>query len=79
MVQKWAENPYWQFFCGGEYFETRLPCDPSGLTRFRRALGDAGGSSFGAESPSCALASGWSAWAGGQRQCGPAVRLAAAN
>ena len=23
---KWAENPYWQFFCGGEYFETRLPC-----------------------------------------------------
>ena len=31
-----------QFFCGGEYFETRLPCDPSGLTRFRRALGDAG-------------------------------------
>ena len=42
MVQKWAENPYWQFFCGGEYFETRLTCDPSGLTRFRRALGDAG-------------------------------------
>lgn len=26
VVQKWAENPYWQFFCGGEYFETRLPC-----------------------------------------------------
>jgi IS5 family transposase len=42
VVQRWAENPYWQFFCGGEYFETRLPCDPSGLTRFRRALGDAG-------------------------------------
>ena len=42
VVQRWAENPYWQFFCGGEYFETRLPCDPSNLTRFRRALGDAG-------------------------------------
>ncbi|NML29110.1 transposase [Zoogloea sp. G-4-1-14] len=42
VVQRWAENPYWQFFCGGEYFETRLPCDPSGLTRFRHALGDAG-------------------------------------
>ncbi len=42
VVQRWAENPYWQFFCGGEYFETRLPCDQSGLTRFRQALGDAG-------------------------------------
>jgi IS5 family transposase len=42
VVQRWAENPYWPFFCGGEYFETRLPCDPSGLTRFRHALGDAG-------------------------------------
>ena len=42
VVQRWAENPYWQFFCGGEYFETRLPCDTSGLTRLRRALGDAG-------------------------------------
>lgn len=42
VVQRWAENPYWQFFCGSGYFETRLPCDPSGLTRFRRVLGDAG-------------------------------------
>ncbi len=42
VVQRWAENPYGQFFCGGEYFETRLPCDPSGLTRLRRALGGAG-------------------------------------
>ena len=42
VVQRWAENPYWQFFCGSAYFETRLPCDPSGLTRFRRVLGDAG-------------------------------------
>ena len=42
VAQKWAENPYWQFFCGGEYFETRLPCDPSGLTRFRQALGEVG-------------------------------------
>ncbi len=42
VVHKWAENPYWQFFCGGEYFETRLPCDPSGLTRLRQMLGQAG-------------------------------------
>jgi len=42
VVQQWSENPCWQFFCGGEYFEIRLPCNPSGLTRFRHALGDAG-------------------------------------
>lgn len=42
VAQKWAESPYWQFFCGGQYFATRLPCDPSGLTHFRQALGEAG-------------------------------------
>lgn len=42
VVQKGSENPYWQFFCGGAYFETRLPCDPSGLARFRQLLGEAG-------------------------------------
>lgn len=42
VVERWAENPYWQFFCGGEYFETRLPCDATGLVRFRQALGEAG-------------------------------------
>ena len=21
VVFQWVENPYWQFFCGGEYFE----------------------------------------------------------
>lgn len=42
VVSKWQENPYWQYFCGSEYFETRLPCDASSLTRFRDAIGEAG-------------------------------------
>ena len=21
VVEKWIQNPYWQYFCGGEYFE----------------------------------------------------------
>lgn len=42
VVQKWAENPYWQYFCGGEYFETRFPCDPTNLVRFRQMLGESG-------------------------------------
>lgn len=32
------ENPYWQYFCGYEYFQTELPIDPSSLTRFRSRL-----------------------------------------
>ncbi len=39
---RWLENPYWQFFCGEVFFQTRFPCDPSSLTRFRQRLGEAG-------------------------------------
>jgi IS5 family transposase len=38
----WLENPYWQFFTGEAFFQTRLPCDPSSLTRWRQRLGEAG-------------------------------------
>lgn len=33
---RWLENPYWQFFTGEVFFQTRLPCDPSSLTRWRQ-------------------------------------------
>jgi IS5 family transposase len=39
---RWSENVYWQFFCGETYFQTRPPCDPTNLGRFRRALELAG-------------------------------------
>lgn len=39
---RWAENPYWQYFCGEEYFQPRLPCDPTKLVQFRRWLKDGG-------------------------------------
>ena len=29
----WTENPYWQYFCGGVYFEHQLPLDSSSMTR----------------------------------------------
>jgi transposase, IS5 family len=32
----------WQFFSGMEYDEPRLPCDPTQIGRFRRALGEEG-------------------------------------
>lgn len=39
IVSKFVENPYYQFFCGNEYFEHSLPIDPSSMTRFRKRMG----------------------------------------
>jgi transposase, IS5 family len=42
VVQRWAQDVYFQFFSGMAYFEPRLPCDDSQIGRFRQALGEAG-------------------------------------
>lgn len=42
LVQRWSENVVWQFFSGMEYYEPRLPCDPTQIGRFRRAVGEEG-------------------------------------
>jgi len=42
VCQRWSENVVWQFFSGLEYFEHRLPCDPTQIGRFRRDIGEAG-------------------------------------
>ena len=42
VVSSWVENPYWQYFCGEEYFCHQMPIDPSQMTRFRTRLGAAG-------------------------------------
>ena len=42
VVAQWAENPYWQYFCGETYFQHHLPIDPSQMTRFRKRIGDTG-------------------------------------
>jgi IS5 family transposase len=41
-VAQWVENPYWQYFCGGKFFEHRLPIDPSSMSRWRGRLQEAG-------------------------------------
>ena len=33
VVEMWLKNPYWQYFCGYEYFQHSLPLDPSSLVR----------------------------------------------
>ncbi len=42
VVARWAENPYWQHFCGERFFQHRLPIDPSSLTRWRNRIGEEG-------------------------------------
>jgi transposase, IS5 family len=42
VVERWVENPYWQFFCGEQYFKHMPPIDPSQMTRFRARIGEAG-------------------------------------
>ena len=42
VVRGFLENPYWQYFCGMEYFETELPLDSSSMTRWRKRTGSKG-------------------------------------
>jgi len=42
VVARFLENPYWQYFCGNEYFQHELPVDPSSLSRFRSRIGAEG-------------------------------------
>ena len=42
VVERWAQDVLFQFFSGQEYFEHRLPCDSSLISRFRKDLGEGG-------------------------------------
>jgi IS5 family transposase len=39
IVRAWLENPYFQYFCGEQYFRHDLPIDPSLMTGFRHRIG----------------------------------------
>jgi IS5 family transposase len=41
-VDRWIENPYWQYFCGETYFQFEKPFDPSDFVHFRKRLGTDG-------------------------------------
>ncbi len=40
LCERWLENPYYQLFCGEEFFQHRLPFDRSSLTRWRLRMGE---------------------------------------
>lgn len=42
VVRRWVENPYWQYFCGEQYFQHEFPIDPSSMSRWRKRIGEDG-------------------------------------
>jgi IS5 family transposase len=40
LCARWVENPYYQLFCGEEFFHHELPFDRSSLTRWRQRMGE---------------------------------------
>lgn len=40
LCERWIENPYYQLFCGEEFFRHKLVFDRSSLTRWRQRMGE---------------------------------------
>jgi IS5 family transposase len=40
LCERWVENPYFQLFCGEEFFQHKPPFDRSSLTRWRQRMGE---------------------------------------
>ena len=40
LCEAWVENPYYQLFCGEEFFRHDLPFDRSSITRWRKRMGE---------------------------------------
>jgi transposase, IS5 family len=39
LVDRWVENPYWQYFCGFETMQHEVPLHPTSLTKWRQRVG----------------------------------------
>jgi transposase, IS5 family len=40
LCERWVESPYFQYFCGEEFFRHKLPFDRSSITRWRQRMGE---------------------------------------
>jgi IS5 family transposase len=40
LCERWVENPYFQYFCGEEFFQHPVMFDRSSLTRWRQRMGE---------------------------------------
>jgi len=39
LLERWVENPYWQYFCGFESMQHEAPIHPTSLTKWRNRVG----------------------------------------
>ena len=42
VVERWIENPYWQYFTGEDFFQNKQPFDPSEFVHFRKRIKEDG-------------------------------------
>ena len=56
VCERWVESPYFQYFCGEEFFRHTLPFDRSSMTRWRQRMGEEKLKSLLAESLMTAIA-----------------------
>ena len=40
LCERWVENPYYQYFCGEEFFQHELVLDRSSLSNWRKRMGE---------------------------------------
>jgi transposase, IS5 family len=38
VVERRVENPYWQYFCGYEFFQHEFPCHPTSMVKWRQRM-----------------------------------------
>jgi IS5 family transposase len=39
VIQRWVENPYWQYFCGYEHMQHQFPIHPTSMVKWRGRVG----------------------------------------
>ena len=38
LAERWVENPYWQYFCGEQYFKHEFPIHPTSMSKWREKM-----------------------------------------
>jgi transposase, IS5 family len=59
VLSMWVENPYWQYFTGGTFFEHEPPADQSSMSRWRKRLHKSGAEAMLVESIKVGLRKGF--------------------
>jgi len=39
LIERWVENPYWQYFCGYEHMQHKFPIHPTSMVKWRHRVG----------------------------------------